>query len=111
MPKRYNNTIHKPFLRSKTIIITLSNITRTGLIIYIEDSEKAPSVDYIHIKGIKVGETTVIDIIITTYPVRSNATSIISLNVSQVSIQQKIDNKHTLNINNMPNIQENKKSY
>jgi hypothetical protein len=34
MPKRYNNTIYKPFLRSKIIIVIPSNMTRTGLIIY-----------------------------------------------------------------------------
>jgi hypothetical protein len=68
-------------------------------------------VDYIHIKNTKVEETTVTDIITTTHPVRSDAIFVINLNTSQVSIQQKIDNKYTLSINNMPNMQENRKLY
>ena len=52
MPKRYNNTIHKLFLRSKkTIKATLSNITRIGLIIYIEDPKEAFSVNHAPHKG------------------------------------------------------------
>jgi hypothetical protein len=104
MPKRYNNTIHKPFLRSKTIIATPNNITRTGLTICIEDLEEAPGVNYIYIEDTEVGETTIVDIITTTHPIRSNAISIISLNASQISIQQKINNKYILSIDNMPNI-------
>jgi hypothetical protein len=61
-------------------------MTRTGLIIYIEDPKEALSINYVHIKDTKVGETTVVDIVTTTYPVRSNAIFIISLNASQVSI-------------------------
>jgi hypothetical protein len=68
-------------------------------------------VDYIHIKNTKVEETTVTDIITTTHPVRSDAIFVINLNTSQVSIQQKIDNKYTLSINNMPNTQESTKLY
>ena len=80
MPKRYNNIIHKLFLRSKkTIKITLSSIIRIGLIIYIEDPEEAFSVDYAYIKNTKVEETTIADIITTSHPVRNNATSIINL--------------------------------
>jgi hypothetical protein len=82
MPKRHDNIIYKPFLRSKTIIATLSNITRTGLIIHIEDPKEAFNVDYIHIKNTKVGETTVADIVTTTHFIRSNAISIISLDTS-----------------------------
>ena len=41
MPKRYDNTICKLFLRSKkTIKATLNSITRIGPIIYIEDLEE-----------------------------------------------------------------------
>jgi hypothetical protein len=86
MPKRHNNTIYKPFLKSKTIIVILSNMTKTRLIIYIEDPEEALSIDYIHIKDTKVGEITVADIVTTIHPVRSNAISVISLDASQASI-------------------------
>ena len=83
MPKRYNNIIHKRFLTSKKIIkATLSSITRIGLIIYIEDPKKASSVDYAYIKDTKVEETTIVDIVITSHPVRSNATSVINLKVN-----------------------------
>ena len=105
MPERYNNIIHKRFLRSKkTIKVTLSSITRIGLIVYIEDPKEAPSIDYTYIENIKAEETTIVDIITTSYPVKSNITSIINLDAGQVSIQQKRDNKHILNIDNMPNI-------
>ena len=83
MPERYDNTIHKLFFRSKTIIAILSNITRTGLIIHIKDSEEALSVNYIHIEAdTKVEGTTIADIITTSHPARSNAISIINLDVS-----------------------------
>ena len=87
MLKRYNNTIRKQFLRSKkTIKVTLSSMTRIRLIIYIEDPKEAPSIDYAHIKDTKAEETTIADIITTSYPVRSNAISVINLDASQVSI-------------------------
>ena len=87
MPKRHDNTIYKLFLRSKkTIKATLSSITRIGLIIYIKDPKEAPSVNYIHIENTKVKETTIVDIITTSHPVRSDAISIINLDTSQVSI-------------------------
>ena len=112
MPKRYNNTIHKLFLRNKkTIKATLSSITRIGLIIYIEDPEEALNVDYAHIEDTKAEETTIANIITTSHPIRSNVISVINLNTSQASIQQKKDNKYILNINNMPNIQESRKLY
>ena len=105
MFKRYNNIIHKQFLRSKkTIKATLSSITRIGLIIHIEDPEEAFSIDYAHVEDTKAEEITIVDIITTSYPVRSNIISIINLDASQVNIQQKRDNKYILNINNMPNI-------
>ena len=89
MPKRYNNIIHKQFLRSKkTIKAILSSITRIRPIIYIEDPKEAFSVDYIHIKkDTKIEETTIIDIATTTYPIKSNAISVINLDASQASIQ------------------------
>ena len=88
MPKRYNNTIYKLFLRSKkTIKAILNSITRIRLIIHIEDPKEAFSVDYAHIKDTEVEETTIVDIITTGHPVRSNTISIINLNASQVSIQ------------------------
>ena len=80
MPKRHNNIIYKLFLRSKkTIKVTLSSITRIGLIICIEDPEEAPSIDYAHMEDTEAEETTIADIITTSYPVRSNITSVINL--------------------------------
>ena len=112
MPERYNNIIHKLFLRSKKIIkVTLSSMTRIRLIIYIEDPKEGFGVDYAHIENTKAEETTIVDIITTGYPVGSNAILVINLNTSQVSIQQKRDNKYILSINNMPNIQESRKLY
>ena len=83
MPKRYNNTIRKLFLRSKTIIVTLSNITRIGPIIHIEDPKESPGVDYVYIEeDTEVEETTAADIATTPYPIGSNAISIINLDTS-----------------------------
>ena len=111
VPKRYDNTIRKRFLRSKIIKAILSSTTRIGPTVRIEDLEEAFSVDHAHIKNTKAEETTVADITTTSHPVKSNATSAINLDTSQVSIQQKKDNKYILNINNMPNIQKSKKLY
>ena len=87
MPKRHDNTIRKPFLRSKTIIVILSNMTRTELIVYMEDFKKASSVNHIYIKeDTEIEETTIADIITTIHPIRSDATFIINLDASQVSI-------------------------
>ena len=84
MPKRYNNTIYKLSLGIKKIIkVILSSTTRIGLIIRIEDPKEAPSVDYVYIEeNTKVEETTVADIITTTYPIRSDTTFIINLDTS-----------------------------
>ena len=83
MPKRYDNIIYKQFLRSKkTIKVTLSSITRIGLIIYIKDPKEAFSVDHAHIKDTEVEETTIADIITTSHPIRSNATSVINLDTN-----------------------------
>ena len=84
MPKRHNNTIYKLSLRIKRIIkAILSSITRIRPIIRIEDPKEAPSVDYVYIgEDTKVEETTVADTITTTYPVKSNTTSIINLDTS-----------------------------
>ena len=83
MLKRHDNTIHKLFLRSKkTIKATLSSITRIGLIIYIEDPEEALNVDYAHIEDTKAEETTIVDIITTSYPVGNNTISVINLDAS-----------------------------
>ena len=113
MPKRYNNTIYKLSLRiKKTIKAILSSITRIRLIIHIEDPEEASGVDHVYIEeDTEVEKTTVVDIVTTTHPVRSNATSAINLNASQASIRRKIDNKYILSINNMPNTQESRKLY
>ena len=87
MFKRHDNTIHKLFLRSKkTIKAILSSITRIGLIIYIEDPKEVFSIDHAHIKNTKAEETTIADIITTSHPIGSNATSIINLNAGQVNI-------------------------
>ena len=105
IPKRHKNNIRKQFLRSKkTIKATLSSITRIRLIIYIEDPEEAPNIDYAHIKDTKAEETTMADIITTSHSIKSNATFIRNLDASKVNIQQKRNNKHILSINNMPNI-------
>ena len=83
MPKRYDSTIRKLLLKGKKIIkVILSSITRIRPIIRIEDPEEAPSVDYVYIEDTKVKETTVADIITTTYPVKSDATFIINLDTS-----------------------------
>ena len=83
MSKRYNNIIYKLFLRSKKIIkVTLSSMTRIRLIIYIEDPKEAFGVDYAHIENTKAEETTIVDIVITSYSVGSNAISIINLDAS-----------------------------
>ena len=113
MPKRHDNTIYKLSLRiKKTIKVILSSITRIGLIIYIEDPKEAPGVDYVYVEeDTEVEETTMADIVTTTHLVRSDAMSVINLDASQASIRRKIDNKHTPNINNMPNMQESRKSY
>ena len=105
MPERYDNITHKLFLRSKkTIKVTPSSMTRIGPIVRMEDPEEAPGVDHAHVEDTEAEETTVADIITTGHPVGSNATSAINLDAGQVSIQQKRDNKHILNIDNMPNM-------
>ena len=104
MPERHNNTIHKRFLRSKTIKAIPSSTTRIGLTICIEDPEEASSINHAHIEDTEAEEITIVDIATTSHPVGSNAISVISLDASQVSTQQKRDNKYTLSINNMPNI-------
>ena len=82
MPKRYNNIIYKRFLRSKTIKAIPSSTTRIGLTVYIKDPEKAPNIDYAYIKDTKAEETTIADIITTSHPIKSNATSIINLDTN-----------------------------
>jgi hypothetical protein len=79
VPKRYNNTIHKRFFRSKTIKVIPSSTTRIGLTVCIEDLKEALSVNYTYIEDTEVEETTIADIIIISHPVRSNAISIINL--------------------------------
>jgi hypothetical protein len=88
LPKRHNNIIYKLSLGIKKIIkVILSSITRIGLILYIEDPEEALGVDYIYIEEDTEREkTTVVDIVITTYPVKSDIISVINLDASQVSI-------------------------
>ena len=74
MLKRYDNIIYKQFLRSKGIIkVILSSITRIRLIIYIEDPEEAPGVNYVYIEeDTKIEETIIVDIVTTGHPVKSN---------------------------------------
>ena len=86
MPKRHNNTIYKQFLRSKIIKVIPSSTTRIGLTVCIEDPKEAPSVDYAHIEDTEVEETTIADITTTSYPIKSNAISVINLDASQVTI-------------------------
>jgi hypothetical protein len=97
MPKRHNNIIHKWFLRNKkTIKVTPSSITRIGLIIYIKDPEEIPSVDYAYIENTKAKETTIADIITTSHPVGSNATSIINLDCYRLYKQDSTNTKKRL---------------
>ena len=86
MPERHDNIIHKQFLRSKTIKVILSSITRIRLTICIEDPKEVPSIDHAYMEDTKAEETTIADIVTINYPVRSNATSVINLNTSQASI-------------------------
>ena len=79
-------------------------MTRIGLTVYMEDLKEVSGVNHAHIKDTKVEETTVADIATTSHPVGSNAISVISLDASQVNIQQKRNNKYILSIDNMPNI-------
>ena len=111
MPKRHNNIIHKRFLRSKTIKAIPSSTTRIGLTVCIENPKEVPNINHAHIEDTEAKETTIADIITTSHPIRSNATSIINLDTSQVSIQQKRDNKYILSIDNIPNMQESRKLY
>ena len=76
-------------------------MTRIRLTIYIKDPEEVPGVDHAHIEDTEAEETTMADIVTTSHPVRSNTTSVINLDASQVSIQQKRDNKHILSIDNI----------
>ena len=57
-------------------------MTRIRLIIYIEDPEEAPGINYAHIEDTKAEETTIVDIITTSYPIRSNVISVINLDTS-----------------------------
>ena len=57
-------------------------MTRIGPTICMEDFEEASGVDHAHIEDTKAEETTVADIITTSHPVRSNTTSVISLDAS-----------------------------
>ena len=88
MPKRHNNIIYKLFLRSKkTIKATLSNITRIGPTVYIEDFKETPGVNHVYIEeDTKIEETTIVDIATTSHFVGSNVISIINLDASQASI-------------------------
>jgi hypothetical protein len=84
MPKRYNNTIYKLSLGiKKTIKVIPSSTTKIGLIGLIKDPKETSGVDHVYIKeDTKVEETTIVDIITTTYSVRSNAISVINLNTN-----------------------------
>ena len=86
MPERHDNTIRKRFLRSKTIKAILSSTTRIGPTVRMEDPEEAPGVDHAHVEDTEAEETTVADIATTSYPIGSNATSVINLDASQASI-------------------------
>ena len=82
MLKRYNNIICKRFLRSKTIKVILSSITRIGLTVCMEDPKEAFGVDYAYMEDTKAEKTTVADITTTGHPVGSNIISVISLDAS-----------------------------
>ena len=62
-------------------------MTRIRLIVYMEDSEEALGVDYVHAKGdTKVEKTTMADIVTTSHPVRSDIISVINQDASKVNI-------------------------
>jgi hypothetical protein len=84
VPKRHDNTIRKLSLGIKKIIKVIpSSTTRIGPIVRIEDPEEATGVDYVYVEeDTEVEETTIADIITTTYPIRSNAISTINLDTS-----------------------------
>ena len=86
MPERHNNIIRKLLFRSKTIKAILSSTTRIRLIICIEDPKEAFSINHAHIEDIEVEETTMADIITTTYSIKSDAMSVINLDTGQASI-------------------------
>ena len=56
-------------------------MTRIRLTIYMKDPKEVFSVDHTHIENTKAEETTIADIIITSHFVRSNATSVINLDI------------------------------
>ena len=82
MPKRYDNTIHKQFFKSKTIKAILSSTTRIRLTIYIEDPKEAFSINYAYVEDTKAEETTIVNIITTGHPIKSNTISVINLDAS-----------------------------
>ena len=84
MPERHDNTIRNLSLGIKKIIkAILSSTTRIRPIVRMEDPEEAPGVDYVYIEeDTEVEKTTMADIATTTYPVRSDTTSIINLDAS-----------------------------
>ena len=84
MLKRYNNTICKLSLRiKKTIKAILSSITRIGLIICMEDPKKAFNINHVYVEeDTEVEETTIVDIVTTTYFVRSDITFVINLDAN-----------------------------
>ena len=83
MPKKYNNTIYKLFFRSKKIIkVILSSITRIKLIKYIENPKEVFNINYAYIEDTKAEETTIADIITTSYFIKSNIISVINLDTS-----------------------------
>ena len=57
-------------------------MTRIGLIIHIEDPKEAPSVDHVYIENTEAEGTTVVNIITTSYPIKSNTISVINLDAS-----------------------------
>jgi hypothetical protein len=84
MPERHDNIIYKLSLGiKKTIKVILSSITRIRLIVCMEDSKEAFSVDYIYIKeDTEVEKTTIVDIVTTTHPIRSDTISAINLDTN-----------------------------
>ena len=82
MPKKHDNIIRKQFLRSKTIKVIPSSITRIRPIIHMEDPKETPSIDHAHIENTEAEETTIADIATTGHPVGSNITSAINLDTS-----------------------------
>ena len=82
MSERYDNIIYKRFLKSKTIKVIPSSMTRIRLTVYIEDFKEVFSIDHAYVEDTEAEETTMADITTTCHPIRSNVISVINLDAN-----------------------------